>query len=159
MKPQVLLLGKEVKVGTRVRTREGMLYSVLNIQDGKYPFTIGDEDCPFTVDENGRWTVGFADELDVVKVLDTEGRPTTEDPSDTRTTELELKNYRLSLENELLAQEVQELRDWVNHLSTSLKEETGGLLLANHEKDLLNQEIARRDERIVRLERVLKGGS
>ena len=144
------LLGKEVKVGTRVRTASGAEAKIEEINGYLiYPFTV----CrpgfrPYSVDCDGVYFVGQQNTAyDIEEVLD-------EDSSDTyfNSTELEQKNYRLTLENELLAQEVQELRDSVKHLSYTLKEETESLLLANHEKDLLNQEIARRDERIDRLE-------
>jgi hypothetical protein len=117
------LLGKEVKVGTRVRCHQSfgtVIYCHEDNYNIPYPFTIKDDRTgeEFTVTIDGRHIAGGAGVYDVVEVLDNE--PTTEEYSDTHTTELELKNYRLTLENELLAQEVQELRQAVKELAGKL---------------------------------------
>ena len=118
------LLGKEVKVGTRVMTsHDDATVVYIEGQCGKdYPFKIkktesGEE---YFVAADGRYLIGETDLLrDIVEILCDYAPPIdTDNTSDAQfaameqtATELELKNYRLSLENELLSQEVQELRE------------------------------------------------
>jgi uncharacterized small protein (DUF1192 family) len=113
------LLGKEVKVGARVRTAY-TLGTIIRIEEHRYtiyPFRIkknksGEE---YTVTPDGLYCNDTLDvSYDVVEVLDDEPSTTGDvlfDAVHSKATELELKNYRLTLENELLAQEVQELRE------------------------------------------------
>jgi len=121
------LLGKEVKVGVRVRTVY-TLGTIIRIEERHdYPVRRKkDKGAEYTVTPDGLYRKGSIDvSYDVIEVLDNE--PTTEDSSDAHTIELELKNYRLSLENELLAQEVQELRKRLEEYKQAVKELAGKL--------------------------------
>jgi uncharacterized small protein (DUF1192 family) len=152
------LLGKEVKVGTRVKTTLGKEARVVAInQHFMYPFAIESAGAiPYSVNEDGLYFDGHEyNDYNVVEVLDTQTGDTLFDAVHSKATELELKNYRLTLENELLAQEVQELRDFVPEID-----------FLNKRIDRLEAELtafaASRDvwkELAEKYERILKGGS
>ena len=152
------LLGKEAKVGARVRTAY-TLGTIIRIEEHHdyYPFRIKkDKGEEYTVTPDGLYRKGSIDvSYDVIEILDDEPKRVSDAQfaaMEQTATELELKNYRLTLENELLAQEVQELGE--------------GNAFLNKRIDRLEAELtafaASRDvwkELAEKYERILKGGS
>jgi len=152
------LLGKEVKVGVRVRTvyTTGTLIHINQDRDVEYPFRIkpdGPTGEEYTVTPNGEYAIGFyGHAYDVVEVLDGEPKRASDAQfaaMEQTATELELENYRLTLENELLAQEVQELREGNAFLNKRIDRLEAELAAFAASRDVW-KELAEKYERILK---------